>query len=177
MSQMSYNTEELKNERLGRLLASYSIPAIVAMAVTSLYNVIDSIFIGHGIGPLALSALAVCFPLMNLMAAVCLLVAVGGATVCSIALGRNNQDEAEAVLGHVLVLEVALGVIFAALFQVFLDPSLTLFGASAETLPLARRYMRVIILGMPVSYAMLGLNYVMRASGSVSYTHLTLPTT
>ena len=167
------NTRALRDENIGRLLASYSLPAIVAMAVTSLYNVIDSVFIGHGVGPLALSALAVCFPLMNLIAAVCLLVAVGGATVAAIAMGQGRQDEAEQVLGHVLTLELALGVIFAALFQLFLDPFLSLFGASAELVPLARRYMRIIILGMPIMYAMLGLNYLMRASGYPTRSMLT----
>lgn len=170
---MSQNTRELRDESIGRLLASYSLPAIAAMAVTSLYNVIDSVFIGHGVGALALAALAVCFPLMNLIAAVCLLVAVGGATVCSIALGQNRHGEAEQVLGQVLTLELALGVVFAILFQIFLDPFLSLFGASAELIPLARRYMRVIILGMPISYAMLGLNYLMRASGYPTRSMLT----
>lgn len=170
---MTQNTQELRDENIGRLLAAYSIPAIAAMAVTSLYNVIDSIFIGHGIGPLALSALAVCFPLMNLIAAVSLLVAVGGATVCSIELGKGNRDLAEKVLGHVLVLGLLLGLAFAALFQIFLDPLLALFGASAETMPLARRYMRVIILGMPTGYTMLGLNYIMRASGYPARSMLT----
>lgn len=167
------NTHALREENIGRLLASYSLPAIVAMAATSLYNVIDSVFIGHGVGPLALSALAVCFPLMNLMAALCLLVAVGGATVGSISLGQGRQDEAERVLGQVLILEVSLGVIFAILFQLALDPLLTLFGASADLLPLARRYMRIIILGMPVIYVMLGLNYLMRASGYPTRSMLT----
>lgn len=166
-------TRSLRDESIGRLLTSYSLPAIVAMAVTSLYNVIDSVFIGHGVGPLALSALAVCFPLMNLMAAVCLLVGVGGATVGSITLGQGRRNEAEQVLGQVLTLELLLGVIFAALFQVLLDPLLVLFGASADLLPLARRYMRIIVLGMPITYVMLGLNYLMRASGYPTRSMLT----
>ena len=155
----------LENKPIGPLLLQYSIPAIIGMTISSLYNIISSIFIGHGVGPLALSAMAVNFPLFNLLMAVCMLVAVGGATVCSIELGRKNEEGACLVLGQVVVLDLILSVVFSAVCLFFLDPVLLMFGASAETLPYARDYMEVMLLLSPVGFTMLALNSLMRASG------------
>ncbi|MCH5277885.1 MAG: MATE family efflux transporter [Desulfovibrionaceae bacterium] len=155
----------LEKDPIAPLLLRYSLPAIVAMTVTSLYNIISSIYIGHGVGALAISGLAVTFPLMNLIMAVCLLVAVGGSTVSSIELGRKNTQGAMVVLGHVLVLEILFAVIFGVVSLLFLRPILTLFGASAETMPYAYDFMQVLLLGLPVGYAMLGLSHMMRATG------------
>lgn len=155
----------LESAGIGKLLLEYSLPAIIGMTVTSLYNIIDSIYIGHGVGALAISGLAISFPLMNLIMAICLLVAVGGSTVCSIELGRGNPQKAALVMGNVLVLGLIFGVAFGAGCLLFLDPILILFGASAETLPYARDFMRVLLMGLPIGYTMLGLNNVMRASG------------
>lgn len=155
----------LETKPIGPLLLEYSIPAIIAMTITSLYNIISGIFIGHGVGPLALSGLAVTFPLINLFMAVCMLVAVGGATMCSIELGRKNKEGAALVLGQVVVLDLAFSVVFGALFLAFLDPILTLFGASPDTLPYASDYMRIMLWASPVGFLMLALNSLMRASG------------
>ena len=127
------NPHVLGNAPIGKLLLQYSIPAIIGMTLTSLYNIIDSIFIGHGVGALAISGLAITFPLMNLLIAFCTLVGVGGATISSIRLGQKDI--------------------------------LYFFGASESTLPYARDFMQVILLGSPISYVMVGLNNIMRATG------------
>ena len=155
----------LGSKPIGKLLLEYSLPAIIGMTVTSLYNIIDSIFIGHGVGALAISALAVTFPLMNLLIAFCTLVGVGGATICSIRLGQKDKDGAEHILGNVTILSLIISVLFAGFNLIFLDDILTLFGASSDTLPYARDFMKIILLGCPISYIMIGLSNVMRATG------------
>ena len=94
----------LGTEKIGKLLLQYSIPAIIGMTITSLYNIIDSIFIGHGVGAMAISGLAITFPLMNLVVAFCVLISAGGATISSIRLGQKDIDGATEVLGNTLML-------------------------------------------------------------------------
>ena len=177
----------LGTERIGKLLVQYSIPAIIGMTITSLYNIIDSIFIGHGVGAMGIAGLAITFPLMNLLVAFCTLVGVGGATISSIRLGQKDTDGAEKVLGNVTVLCVINSIFYGGITLLFLDQILFFFGASHDTLPYARDFMQIILIGSPVTYVMIGLNNIMRATGyprkamlssmPVSYTHLTLPTT
>ena len=100
---MDDRTRALADAPISRLLPAYSLPAIIGMTITSLYNIIAGIFIGHGVGPLAISGLAVNFPLFNLIMALCMMVAVGGATVCSIELGRKNEERAGQALGQVVI--------------------------------------------------------------------------
>lgn len=150
---------------IGKLLMQYSVPAIIAMVATSLYNIIDSVFIGRGVGPMAISGLAITFPLMNLVVAFCTLIAVGGATVSSIFMGQKNISRATDVVNNVLTLCIAHSVIFGGLTLVFLDPILIFFGATPETLPYAREFMQVILLGTPIAYVFIGLNNLMRATG------------
>ncbi|MCH5328147.1 MAG: MATE family efflux transporter [Coprobacter sp.] len=155
----------LGKEPVGKLLLQYSIPAIVGMTVTSLYNIIDSIFIGKGIGPLGITGLAVTFPLMNLVIAFCTLVAVGGATISSIYLGQKNSERATDVLHNVVLLCLINAVCFGSITFFFLDPILSFFGASEDTLPYARDFMQVLLAGTPVAYVFIGLNNIMRATG------------
>ncbi len=155
----------LRTEPIGKLLLRYSLPAIAAMVVFSLYNIIDSIFIGHGVGPLAISGLAITFPVMNLTFALVLLVGIGGASICSIRLGQQDIDGATRVLGNVLLLGLINGLTSGLLSQLVLDPVLTAFGASEHTLPYARDFMQIILYGLPVTCTMFGLNHVMRATG------------
>lgn len=155
----------LGNAPVGKLLVQYSLPAIIGMTLTSVYNIIDSIFIGHGVGALAISGLAITFPLMNLLVAFCTLVGVGGATISSIKLGQRDLKGAEAILGNVAVMSVVNAVFYGGITLIFLDEVLTFFGASRDTLPYARDFMEVILLGSPISYVMIGLNNVMRATG------------
>ena len=157
---------ELGTEKIGRLLMKYAGPAIIAMTASSLYNIIDSIFIGHGVGPLAISGLAVTFPLMNLSAAFGTLVGVGASTIMSVLLGQKNYDEANKVLGNVVVLNIIVGLVFMSTALLFLDPILYFFGASESTIGYAREYMQVILYGNVVTHLYLGLNSLLRASGN-----------
>lgn len=163
--QNSATPNQLGTRSIGALLWQYSLPAIIASVVTSLYNIIDSIFIGRGVGPMAISGLAITFPLMNLVIGFCTLVGVGGATISSIFLGQKNLKSATNTVNNVMLLCLIHSVVFGGLVLLFLDPVLTLFGATAETLPYAREFMRVILLGTPISFIFLGLNNIMRATG------------
>lgn len=155
----------LGTEKVGKLLMQYAVPSIIAMAASSLYNMVDSIFIGHGVGPFAISGLAITFPLMNLTAAFGSLVGVGAATLVSVKLGQKDYDTAQRVLGNVIVLNLILGVSLAILALAFIDPILYFFGASDNTISYARDYMQVILVGNIVTHMYLGLNALLRASG------------
>lgn len=165
MSENRQAAMELGTERVRKLLIQYAVPAIIAMTASSLYNMVDSIFIGHGVGPLAISGLALTFPLMNLAAAFGSLVGVGAATLISMRLGQKDYQTAGTVLGNVVVLNLIIGVVFGVLALVFLDPILYFFGASADTISYAREYMTVILAGNVITHMYLGLNAVLRASG------------
>ena len=156
---------ELGTERIRKLLMQYAVPAVVAMTASSLYNMVDSIFIGHGVGPLAISGLALTFPLMNLAAAFGSLVGVGAATLISMRLGQRDYATAQRVLGNVVMLNLLLGVGFGLVALLFLDPILYFFGASDATICNAREYMTVILLGNVSSHMYLRLTSVLRASG------------
>ena len=155
----------LGTESIGKLLMQYAVPAIIAMTASSLYNMVDSIFIGHGVGTMALSALALTFPLMNLGAAFGALVGVGAATLISVKLGQKDYDTAQRVLGNVFVLNNLLGLAFTVIVFPFLNPILYFFGGSDETVEYARQFMEIILLGNVVTHLYLGLNAVLRASG------------
>lgn len=155
----------LGTESIGKLLMQYAVPAIIAMTASSLYNMVDSIFIGHGVGTMAISGLALTFPLMNLAAAFGSLVGVGASTLISVKLGQKDYDTAQRVLGNVLVLNILLGVAFTVVVMAFLDPILYFFGGSDLTIGYARDYMQIILLGNAVTHLYLGLNAVLRSSG------------
>lgn len=155
----------LGTENIGKLLMQYAVPAIIAMTASSLYNMVDSIFIGHGVGPLAISGLALTFPLMNLAAAFGSLVGVGASTLVSVKLGQKDYDTAQRVLGNVLVLNILLGVAFTLVVMPFLDPILYFFGGSDATVPYARDYMEIILVGNAITHLYLGLNSVLRSAG------------
>lgn len=165
MTELKSAAAELGTERIRKLLFNYAVPAIIAMTASSLYNMVDSIFIGHGVGPLAISGLALTFPLMNLAAAFGSLVGVGAATLISMRLGQRDYETAQRVLGNVVVLNLIIGLVFGCVTLVFLDPILYFFGASEATVGYAREYMTVILLGNVVTHMYLGLNAVLRASG------------
>lgn len=156
----------LGSEKVGKLLAQYAVPAIVAMTASSLYNITDSVFIGHGVGALAISGLALTFPLMNLAAAFGAMVGVGAATLMSVRLGQKDYDTANKVLGNVFVLNIILGLAFTVVTMLFLDPILYFFGASADTLPYAHDYMMVILSGNVITHMYMGLNALLRSSGN-----------
>ena len=156
---------ELGTQPIGKLLLQYAIPAIIAMTASSLYNMVDSIFIGHGVGPLAISGLAITFPLMNLAAAFGSLVGVGASTLVSVKLGQKDYATAQNILGNVVTLNFIIGIGFSILTLLFLDPILYFFGASPDTISYARDYMVIILLGNVITHMYLGLNALLRASG------------
>ena len=161
----SSSTEDLGQRAIGKLLTQYSVPAIIASVATSLYNIIDSIFIGRGVGPMAIAGLAITFPLMNLVAAFVMLIAAGGATISSIFLGQKNFTRATDVVNNVLMLSIIHSVIFGGLTLIFLDPILYFFGATEATIVYAREFMTVILYGTHILYVFIGLNNLMRATG------------
>ncbi len=162
---MATNTTALGTEPVRKLLVQYSIPAIIAMTAASLYNMVDSIFIGQGVGAMAISGLAVTFPLMNLSAAFGAMVGVGASTLISVKLGQRDYRTAQLVLGNVITLNLLLGVLFGAVMLWQLDPVLYFFGASDATIGYAREYMEIILLGNVVTHTYLGLNAVLRSAG------------
>ena len=159
---------ELGTLNIGKLLKMYAVPGIIAQTASSLYNMVDSIYIGHikDVGAYAISGLAVTFPLMNLSAALGTLVGVGGMTMISVLLGQRNYDTASKVLANVFSLNIIIGVLFTVLTLAFLDPILMFFGASENTLPFAHDYMLIILLGNVLTHLYFGLNGVIRASGN-----------
>lgn len=157
-------TLELGTKPVGKLLAQYALPAIVAMTASSLYNMIDSIFIGQGVGALAISGLAITFPLMNLSAAFGAAVGIGSSTCISVKLGQKDYAVAENIFGNSFTLNLIVGVLFGLITIIFLDPILYFFGASENTIPYARDYMLVILAGNVVSQTFLGMNAVLRAA-------------
>lgn len=158
---------ELGTEKIGKLLMQYAIPAIIAQTASSLYHMIDSIFIGHipDVGAFAISGLATTFPFMNLSAAFGAMVGVGGATQLSVRLGQRDYDSAKTILGNLVTLNILVGIIFATVSLLFLDDILIFFGASEQTLPFARAFMEIILLGNAVTHLYLGINAALRSAG------------
>lgn len=156
---------ELGTEKIGKLLYQYSLPAIIAMTAASLYHITDSIFIGHGVGALAISGLAITFPFMNLASAVGSLVGSGAATLLSIRMGQKDYDSANTILGNVITLNLTLGILFSVVSLIFIDPILLFFGASEATLPYAKDFMTVILIGNVVTHLYMGLNGLLRSMG------------
>ena len=159
---------ELETKKISTLLKEYAVPGIIAMTASSLYNMVDSIYIGHikDVGALAISGLAVTFPVMNLGTAIGTLVGVGASTLTSMLLGQKNYVTANKVLPNVVTLNVVLGALFSVLVLAFLKPVLYFFGASDAIYPFARDYMVIILAGFIISHLYFGLNALIRATGN-----------
>lgn len=154
----------LAEKPVGSLLMQYAIPAIVAMAASSVYNIIDGIFIGQGVGAEAIMGLALTGPLMSLTAAFGAMVGVGAATLMSVKLGQKDYGTAQKILGNVVIMNLALGIVLGLLLLVFINPILRFFGASDVTLPYARNFMSIILVGNVVTHMYLGLNALLRST-------------
>ena len=135
------------------------------MTASSLYNVIDRIFIGQGVGALAISGLALTLPIMNLAVAFGALVGIGASSMVSIRLGEGKHREATLILGNALGLNIVISIAFTIVVLSFLDQILYAFGASSDTLPYAAQFMHIILIGNIVTHVYMGLNHIMRASG------------
>ena len=156
---------ELGQKPVGQLLWQYALPAIVAMTASSLYNIIDRAMIGQIVGPEAIAGLGITFPFMNLSAAFGAAVGVGASTCISVKLGQKDYQTAENLLGNTVTLNLIIGFLFMVVSLVFLDPILRFFGASDVTLPYAREFMIIILLGNMVTHMYFGMNAVLRAAG------------
>ena len=159
---------ELGTKPIGSLIRQYAVPGIIAMTASSLYNMVDSVYIGHipEVGSLSIAGLAVTFPLMNISTAFGTLVGVGAATMISVLLGQKNYRAAGKVLCNDVTLNIITGVIFTAVMLLWMDPILCFFGASDATLPYARDYMTVIAVGNAVTHLYFGMNAIIRSSGN-----------
>lgn len=159
---------ELGTKPIGSLIRQYAVPGIIAMTASSLYNMVDSVYIGHipEVGSLSIAGLAVTFPLMNISTAFGTLVGVGAATMISVLLGQKNYRAAGKVLCNDVTLNIITGVIFTAVMLLWMDPILRFFGASDATIPYARDYMTVIAVGNAVTHLYFGMNAIIRSSGN-----------
>ena len=155
---------ELGERPVGALLLQYSLPAIIAMVASSLYNIVDAIFIGQSVGKFAIAGLALTNPLMALTAAFGAMVGVGGSTLMSIRLGQKDYEAARRILGNVVILNVVMGLTLGVVLLCTLSPILRLFGASDNTLPYAHDYMRILLCGNVVTHLYYGLNAQLRST-------------
>ena len=158
-------TLALGTKPVGQLLWQYALPAIVAMSASSLYNIIDRAMIGQIVGPEAIAGLGITFPFMNLSAAFGAAVGVGSSASISVKLGQKDYATAQNLLGNTLTLNLIIGFSFMVICMLFLDPILYFFGASEVTLPYAREFMTVILLGNVMTHMYFGMNAVLRAAG------------
>ena len=157
--------DELGTESIRSLLIKYALPGIIAMTASSLYNIVDSIFIGHGCGALALSGLTVAKPFMDICAAFGTLVGVGASTLVAIKLGENDYNTAGRILGNVILLNTLLGALVMIIGLIWMDPILYAFGASEATIGYAREYMEIILAGNILTHIYFGLNSMLRSMG------------
>ena len=156
---------ELETKKVSKLVWDYALPAIIGTMVNATYNIIDRVFIGQGVGALAISGLAVTFPVMNLTAALGMLVGAGASSRISINLGKKNHERAEKILGNSFLLTVVLNLVFMTLLMIFLEPILMAFGASEQTYPFAKEYLQIILPGNIFVTMTFSFNSMMRASG------------
>lgn len=163
------NENPLGYERISKLLRGFAIPSITATLVSSLYNIVDQIFIGHGVGYLGNAATNVSYPLSTICLAISLLLGIGGASRFSICLGKKQPEKAAHIAGNGIFLMAAAGVLYLILGEVFLTPLLKIFGATEEVLPFAKQYAGITLLGMPFLILTNGISNLIRADGSPKY--------
>lgn len=161
----SKREQDFQTKKISKLVWDYALPGIVGTMVTAMYNVIGRIFIGQGVGALAISGLAITFPVMNLTASLGMLVGAGGAARISISLGKQDRLTSEKILGNSLLITVILNAIFITLILIYLDPILRAFGASDLTIPYARDYLQIVLLGNVFVSLCYNFNAMMRSSG------------
>lgn len=164
---------EMQDERIGRLLWKFSLPAIVGMLVNALYNIIDRIFVGRGVGAIAIAATTVAFPIMIIMMGVSILIGVGATALISIRLGEQKKEEAERVAGNGAAMLIILPLVVTIIYLLFSEPILRAFGASPEVLPYARDFTHIIMMGSVLGSISMGMNNFIRAEGNPRVAMLT----
>ncbi|VBB06673.1 multi antimicrobial extrusion protein [Lucifera butyrica] len=159
-------SKSLEVDSIGVLLRRFSLPAILGMVVNALYNIVDSIFVGNGVGEIGLAAVTIAFPIMMILMGFGMLIGVGAAAETSLYLGAKQQETAEKILGNALTLSLSLAVGLTAVILAFLDPLLVALGAEPGVLPYARDFMRIILVGSVFMHIGFGLNSMIRAEGN-----------
>jgi putative MATE family efflux protein len=159
-------SKQLGEEKVLKLLVRFSIPAIIGMLVNALYNIVDRIFIGNGVSTAALAGVAIGFPIMLILMAFAMLIGIGANSLVAIRLGEQKKNEAELIMGNALVLLVGITSVISVLGLIFLDPLLSIFGASAAVLPYAREYLRIILFGAVFQAIGMGMNNFIRSEGN-----------
>lgn len=167
-------SKELAEEKIWKLLLSFSVPAIVGMLVNALYNIVDRIFVGRGVGRLAIAGITIGFPLMIILLAFGMLVGLGATALISIRLGEKRQEDAEHIMGNALTLLILIMLGLTVFGLIFLEPLLRIFGASAEVMPYAKGYMKIILVGAIFQGIGFGMNNIIRAEGNPRIAMLTM---
>ena len=155
----------LENEKVSRLLLQYAIPAVIGTMVNALYNIVDRVFIGQGVGALAIAGLTLTFPILLFLQAFGMLVGAGAATRVSIHLGRKANEMAEKVLGNAFTLTFIITIITVVPCMIWMEDLLLAFGGSEQTIPYAKDYLNIVVPGTILTSLSFGFNAVMRASG------------
>jgi putative MATE family efflux protein len=159
----------MQEGKIGSLLWKFSLPAIVGMLINALYNIVDRIFVGRGVGDIAIAATTVAFPIMIIMMSVAILIGIGTTALISIRLGEQKKDEAEKVVGNGVIMLVLLPLILTTIFMLFSGPILTAFGAESDVFPYAWDFTRIIMLGAVFGALTMGMNNFIRAEGNPTY--------
>jgi len=167
-------SKQLGEEKIGKLLLTFSVPAIVGMLVNALYNIVDRIFVGRGVGALAIAGITISFPIMLILMAFGMLVGLGATSLISIRLGQNKQEDAEQIMGNAMILLIVLMLGTTVVGLAFLEPLLRVFGASADVMPYAKDYLRIILIGAVFQGIGFGMNNFIRAEGSPKIAMLTM---
>ena len=167
-------TWRLEHEKIGKLLLFYAIPAVIGTMVNALYNSVDRVFIGQGVGPLAISGLTLTFPILLFLQAFGMLIGAGAATHISICLGRKDTPQAERILGNALTLTFIISALTITPCMIFMDPLLKAFGGSEQTIPYAKDYLYIVVPGNILAALSFSFNAVMRASGYPKKAMLTM---
>lgn len=169
MEQTQTQQNPLGYKSIPSLLRSFAIPSIIATLVSSLYNIVDQVFIGQGVGYLGNAATNVSYPLTTICLALALLIGIGSASRFSLSLGAGEKNEAARVVGNGICMMVLFGIVYAVIIEIFLYPMLNAFGATAENLPYAVTYSRIIAIGMPFQIVTTSMSNLIRADGSPKY--------
>lgn len=166
MSMKTVSRNPLGYQPIGRLLMKFAVPSVISMLVNALYNIVDQIFIGQGVGYLGNAATTVAFPIVTIVLSVGTLLGAGGSAYAAIKLGEKKEKEAEKTLSNVFILLVVIGIIFTAIGLIFLEPILTLFGATPNNMEYSKIYASIIILGTPFNLLGIGLSNMARTDGN-----------
>ncbi|GKU24606.1 MATE family efflux transporter [Clostridium folliculivorans] len=167
-------TNRLGEEKISKLLVTFSAPAIIGMLVNAMYNVIDRAVIGHGVNELGIAGITIGFPIQIIMMAFGMLIGIGATSLVSIRLGEGKKEEAEKIMGNAVTLLVVISIVLTILGLIFLNPLLKAFGASEAVLPYARDYVKVILVGMIFGTLGFGMNNFIRADGNPKIAMLTM---